>query len=294
MGNIFYIFIGFSPVTSLLLVGQELWCACSNSVQILNATTLDHKEHFIISNNPLDHILCLKEGIHGVWVAVKGSSIIELWDERTLTCKLLYDVKEHRYVRTKRDEDVYFNPQRVTSILPFNNCVWVGTGNGDLAVYEVICKTGFLSRSNSLRACRPTPGRKFSIEEKVSKFLHSAPTRQEDADATPTSSPKHRPAYVVQGPSETGVRAPPSPKRGIPRMSRGTQTPGQLLQREIVINKKPEDPENSKIFEMSLNDGMVRKNSEGLHLEIFLQMKDDASEREVSADRKLQEPARWK
>ena len=35
-------------------------------------------------NCPFDNILSLSKGAHGVWVAVKGSSIIELWDEEQL------------------------------------------------------------------------------------------------------------------------------------------------------------------------------------------------------------------
>lgn len=38
----------------------------------------------------------------GVWLTIRGSSILQLWDAHTLTCRLLFDVKDNKYPRSPR------------------------------------------------------------------------------------------------------------------------------------------------------------------------------------------------
>ncbi|TPP58471.1 hypothetical protein FGIG_03311 [Fasciola gigantica] len=107
-----YVFpIGFLRVSSILLVDDQIWCASGNGVHIFNTATLDFQGHFVISNNALDLILALKLGKHGVWLAVRGSSLIELWDPKTLTRLLLFNTFSEMYVN-RRELSVVLSKQK--------------------------------------------------------------------------------------------------------------------------------------------------------------------------------------
>jgi hypothetical protein len=47
---------------------------------------------FEISTNQFDQIFRLKTSEHGVWLSVRGSSIIQLYDDKDFSCKLIIDV----------------------------------------------------------------------------------------------------------------------------------------------------------------------------------------------------------
>ncbi|XP_041370358.1 uncharacterized protein LOC121384163 isoform X2 [Gigantopelta aegis] len=133
-----YIPIGQSPVTCVKLLGNHLWCACGNKVYIIHASTLDNLDNFTVSTNPYDHILSLEVGIPGVWISIRGSSILELWDPLSLSCKMLYDTRSGRYPSLRKEDETYFNKARITSILPHESTVWIGTGEGNLIIYDVV------------------------------------------------------------------------------------------------------------------------------------------------------------
>ncbi|KAL8575677.1 hypothetical protein ACOMHN_055866 [Nucella lapillus] len=147
--DLMYVAIGQSPVTCLRLVDNHLWCACGNTVSIIHASTLDALDNFTVSSNPYDHILSLQPGLPGVWISVRGSSILELWDPATLCCKMLYDTRAGRYPCLRKDDETYFNRARITCILPLDYSVWVGTGEGNLITYDVFSHQGSKSPSDS-------------------------------------------------------------------------------------------------------------------------------------------------
>lgn len=64
--------------------------------------TLDPIDNFNVSVNPYDHILSMVPGDYGVWVTLRGSSILELWDPKNLNCKLLYDTRTDRYPQLRK------------------------------------------------------------------------------------------------------------------------------------------------------------------------------------------------
>ncbi|VDP99196.1 unnamed protein product [Trichobilharzia regenti] len=98
---------------------------------------MDFYKQISISNNPLDVILklCLDE--HGIWIAVRGSSVIELWDPNRLTRILLFNIANETYLSRRPEEEYAFNHQRVTVILSYEETVWIGTGMGEVLVYQV-------------------------------------------------------------------------------------------------------------------------------------------------------------
>lgn len=139
-----YIHIGSSPVTCIRLVDKRLWCASGNRIAILSARTLDTVDQFQISSSSLDYISLIQPCSIGdpanqaVWLSLRGSSVLQLWDSHTLTCKMLYDVREDRYPRSPRDEEGELNQARITAVLPLPGSVLVGTAEGFLVIYDVV------------------------------------------------------------------------------------------------------------------------------------------------------------
>ncbi|KAH3798475.1 hypothetical protein DPMN_152074 [Dreissena polymorpha] len=175
--DVIYISIGQAPVTCLMLLGDQLWCASGNTVAILHAKTLDAMDIFSVSVNPYDHILALCDGPFGIWISLRGSSILELWDPKTLNCRMLYDTRTDRYPQLRKEDDAYFNRARITSILSHGSTVWVGTGEGNLSVYEIL-DMSYVVRPNKKRGfvVRPKKKRGFGL------------TRIEDLSIEPRSS----------------------------------------------------------------------------------------------------------
>ncbi|XP_072016236.1 LOW QUALITY PROTEIN: uncharacterized protein [Amphiura filiformis] len=138
--DIFYHAIGASPVRCVVYIEDlnQIWCACGNAVNILNSS-LNIVNGFEVSKNPSVHISSLALGHHGVWVTIRGSAVVTLWDTHTLDCMLMYD--------TSTDKTPIFNKKalrdsqsasKVTSILPYEDTLWVGTADGHVAIYNVV------------------------------------------------------------------------------------------------------------------------------------------------------------
>lgn len=106
---------------------------------------------FEVSINQFDHILMLSSGIHGVWLSVRGSSIVHLFDRNTFKRKFLLDVRTNQKLNCERDDDFSFNFSRLTSILSIGGLVWLGTGDGYLYIYSVKSKIKIKSRSESMK-----------------------------------------------------------------------------------------------------------------------------------------------
>ncbi|XP_053380466.1 uncharacterized protein LOC123534907 isoform X2 [Mercenaria mercenaria] len=136
--DVIYVAIGQAPVTCLMLLGDQVWCASGNTVAVIHAKTLDAMDTFSVSVNPYDHILSLIPSEYGIWISLRGSSILELWDPHTLNCRMLYDTRTDRYPQLRKEDDTYFNRARITSMLANGSKVWVGTGEGNLMVYEIL------------------------------------------------------------------------------------------------------------------------------------------------------------
>lgn len=56
-------------------------------------STLDHINKFETSVNQFDHILMLKTSSFGVWLSIRGSSIVHLYDNCTFKCKFMFDIR---------------------------------------------------------------------------------------------------------------------------------------------------------------------------------------------------------
>jgi hypothetical protein len=57
-----------------------------------------NEANFEISINQFDHILMLNSSEYGVWLSIRGSPIIHLYDKATFDCKLLLDVRTNKHL----------------------------------------------------------------------------------------------------------------------------------------------------------------------------------------------------
>uniref|UniRef100_A0A1I8H2S4 Mcl1_mid domain-containing protein n=1 Tax=Macrostomum lignano TaxID=282301 RepID=A0A1I8H2S4_9PLAT len=109
------------------------------------------------SECPFDSVLCLHDGGRsgGVWLAVRGSPVVELWSSDGSSCRLRFDIQTMTRPLQRLsefDSDAAestgqagsANPFRVTSLLATGTRrrsgrrqLWVGTGSGDLIVFDV-------------------------------------------------------------------------------------------------------------------------------------------------------------
>ncbi|XP_064648922.1 uncharacterized protein LOC135501087 isoform X6 [Lineus longissimus] len=299
----FYILIGHNPVTSLLLINQQLWCASGNSVVILHASTLDTMDSFAVSSTPFDHILRLMKGDHGVWIAVKGSSTLELWDTKQLVCRLLYDVRENRYYMSRRvsvdeDEENYFNPSRITAILPYDNYMWVGTARGDLIIYEITEKllskqgaaSGVDASSNmtstscttSLSSSPYTPSRSEliakitpmdSVEEKNEDKSNDDHDREvEDSEEHLSDAENlNKVALTPRSSQDTDSTFTDATCKTVYKTGSGSDS-GVVLSKSNIVTVKSQSASGQVGMKVLEADVSHEQSKEGVHLQIFVQV----------------------
>ncbi|KFM71928.1 hypothetical protein X975_11735, partial [Stegodyphus mimosarum] len=107
-------------------------------------------------------------GDQGVWITLRGSSILQLWDPHSLTCRLLYDVRDNYSTRAPKVDETYTNHARITCVLPLDNSVLVGTADGTLVIYDVVArKSPSPSNPSSPRpSSNPESGHAKQIQER--------------------------------------------------------------------------------------------------------------------------------
>ncbi|GIY52419.1 uncharacterized protein CEXT_655371 [Caerostris extrusa] len=79
-------------------------------------------------------------GEQGVWITLRGSSILQLWDPHSLTCRLLYDIRDNYNMRGAKVDETYTNHARITCVLPMENSAVVGTADGTFIIYDVVAR----------------------------------------------------------------------------------------------------------------------------------------------------------
>ncbi|XP_077986905.1 uncharacterized protein LOC144441221 [Glandiceps talaboti] len=137
--DVIYLPISAYPVSSLIFIlqQQELWCSCGNTIHVLDISSLDQLAGFEVSTNRYDHISRMVYSNSGMWVAIRGTSLLQLWDTKTLLCLLVFDIANDSMAVNNKNEDIYFNISRVTAMLCHNDELWVGTGDGVVCAYKV-------------------------------------------------------------------------------------------------------------------------------------------------------------
>lgn len=96
-----------------------------------------NESKFEVAKNQYGPILMLRKSKFGVFLSIKDSSIIHLYDVQTLECKLLFDLRLNIKLNIKIDDDFSFSKSRLTCYLSFDDLVLVGTGDGFLFIYSI-------------------------------------------------------------------------------------------------------------------------------------------------------------
>lgn len=126
--DIYYINCSKFPITSIELVDNTyLWLASANMVYVINERSVIHTIYFLfllnyhnlfkilvnfrnllneskfeVSANQYDAILTVNSSEHGVWLSIRGSSVVHLYDKRTYACKLLFDSRNNQYLNIEK------------------------------------------------------------------------------------------------------------------------------------------------------------------------------------------------
>lgn len=66
-----------TPVTRMLPTGSKLWCACGNTVKILNVQTLVLENSFVVNNDSSKTINAMVFSGHGIWLSLQNSAIVK-------------------------------------------------------------------------------------------------------------------------------------------------------------------------------------------------------------------------
>lgn len=57
---------------------------------------------FEVSANQYDTILMLNSSEYGVWLSIRGSSILHLYDKSSYSCKLMYNIRTSEYLNIEK------------------------------------------------------------------------------------------------------------------------------------------------------------------------------------------------
>ena len=77
----------------------RLWVACGTRIHVISCTTLDTVDRLTpmtLSSCSLDdgavQTITTTSNSTAVWISLRGSSTLELWDVDTVTCTMLFDL----------------------------------------------------------------------------------------------------------------------------------------------------------------------------------------------------------
>jgi hypothetical protein len=102
---------------------------------------LDNVKKIEVSCNQFDSVHMMKSSSHGVWLTIRGSPVLHLYDSNDLSCKLLINPFINKYYDISATgclkNDYPFSLTRITCFFILNNLIWIGTGQGYLFIYSI-------------------------------------------------------------------------------------------------------------------------------------------------------------
>ncbi|KAF4523303.1 hypothetical protein B566_EDAN009426, partial [Ephemera danica] len=126
-----------TPVTRMVCVGDEgyIWCACQNTIRVLNTNTLQVEGSFTIGSEFDRPIHCLTCSELAVWISLYNSANVRLY--HGITMEALCDVNVApavtKMLATGCDDIIRQHKAaclRVTALLACQDLLWVGTSAG--------------------------------------------------------------------------------------------------------------------------------------------------------------------
>lgn len=126
--------IGSTAVPCIELSNEELWCGCGKSITVMCARTYEPVQSLVIEDS-LGKLYKMEEGKHGIWASFRSSTVVCLFDVEHYVKLLQID-----YTALLVDElPAGQNPTdyRITSLLPIENYLWLGAGNGTVHIFSI-------------------------------------------------------------------------------------------------------------------------------------------------------------
>ncbi|XP_048587303.1 uncharacterized protein LOC5507434 isoform X2 [Nematostella vectensis] len=130
--------IGSAPVTCVAYVSGKVWCGCGNNVVVLDASSLEELHSAVMSPSPRHQVGRLLAGDHGVWCTIRGSSWVLLINSVSYEILLKVDVSLDTDASQPLVTVSPFQETRVTTVMAFGEELWVGLGNGQVIIFDVI------------------------------------------------------------------------------------------------------------------------------------------------------------
>lgn len=79
-----------TPVSKMVPGSGKLWCACGNTIKIINTQSVNIENSFSVSNDGNKLITCIVLSGNSAWISLQNSGIIKCY--HTLTFELLCEV----------------------------------------------------------------------------------------------------------------------------------------------------------------------------------------------------------
>ncbi|RDD39721.1 Rho guanine nucleotide exchange factor 17 [Trichoplax sp. H2] len=123
-----------TPITYMIDALDTIWCSCENNIKVINIETLSIEASIIINvkkDSKIDKMIYYKTG---VWVSFSRNSILRLFHaisyERLLVIDTAPDVLSG--IDSDGMQSLYDmgNDIQVTSLLVYNDLLWIGTNMG--------------------------------------------------------------------------------------------------------------------------------------------------------------------
>ncbi|VDP43291.1 unnamed protein product, partial [Soboliphyme baturini] len=135
-----------APIQFIVLpTNRTIWCAAGQCITVLHSSTLDTIRIIMLTRSVDETIdlafmprtTLMTASIHGVWIADKTSSVLDLIDAETYSLKLRFDIAFiMKGVQTNKSERL-----KITCITQAQKMLWVGTEDGHLLVFRITEET---------------------------------------------------------------------------------------------------------------------------------------------------------
>ncbi|VDL58312.1 unnamed protein product [Hymenolepis diminuta] len=144
--------LGFTAISSIVVIDEQVWCACGCSVEIFDVITFDHVRKITISDNPLDNISSMAACPYGVWLFMVGKTSLKLWSTATFEPVSQCDIEKYAQSKAADNSDDNENPDRITAILANDSNLFIGTASGTVFIYKTLkWKSAVLPQSKNGR-----------------------------------------------------------------------------------------------------------------------------------------------
>ncbi|XP_065165662.1 rho guanine nucleotide exchange factor 17 isoform X2 [Atheta coriaria] len=190
------------PVSKMLPNSGKLWCACGNSIKVLNVETLAVEHTFAAHGDAYKPIACLVVAGNGVWLSLQNAAMIKCYHAATFD--LLCEVNVAPAVTkmlTSCDDIIRQHKAaclRVTSLLACKELLWIGTSAGVLLTMPLPHIAASATRLTSVPSVMGVPHghtghvRFLSHVEMSTEAAGVVPLpNQSQASIAPTSSQRH-------------------------------------------------------------------------------------------------------